>query len=79
VSEFLEFVIRQLVEFPDEVLITQGVDGEVVFFKVEVRKSDIGRVIGKNGHTIHAIRNIMDAAASRHNQRVAVDVVEEPE
>ncbi len=78
-SEFIEFVIRQLVEFPDEVLVTQGVDGKIVWFKIDVRKSDIGRVIGKNGHTIHAIRNILEAAASRHGQRVVVEVNEEPE
>ena len=49
---FLEFVIRQLVEAPEEVLVTKIEQGRKLVFKVEMRKSDVGKVIGRNGHTI---------------------------
>src|SRR5580698_7807939 len=69
VEEFLEFVIRQLIEFPDEMVLTRLENPRKVIFKVQLRQSDIGRVIGKHGQTINAIRNLLSAAASRHGQR----------
>ncbi|MBV9129914.1 MAG: KH domain-containing protein, partial [Verrucomicrobia bacterium] len=56
---FLEFVIRQLVEAPEEVVVTKIEKGRKLIFKVEMRKSDVGKVIGRNGHTITAVRNIL--------------------
>ncbi len=53
-KEFLEFVIRQLVEFPDEVMISEIPSGKMTIFKLQLRQSDVGRIIGRNGQTIHA-------------------------
>ena len=73
---FLEFVIRQLVEAPEEVLVTKVEQGRKLVFKVEMRKSDVGRVIGRNGHTITAVRNLLSAAAQRSGQQVFLQIVE---
>ena len=78
VEEFLEFVIRQLIEFPDEMVLTRLENPRKVIFKVQLRQSDIGRVIGKHGQTINAIRNLLSAAASRHGQRALLQIDEEP-
>ena len=59
---FLEFVITRLVEAPEEVLVTKVEQGRKLIFKVEMRKSDVGKVIGRNGHTITAVRNLLNAA-----------------
>jgi len=48
-----------------------------VTFRLQLRQSDIGKVIGKHGHTIDAIRNLLSAAATRHGQRVTLQIVEE--
>jgi predicted RNA-binding protein YlqC (UPF0109 family) len=76
VESFLEFVIRQLVEAPDEVLVTKVEQGRKLIFKVEMRKSDVGRVIGRNGHTITAMRNLLTAAAARTGHQVFLQIVE---
>ena len=73
---FLEFVIRQLVEAPEEVLVTKVEQGRKLIFKVEMRKSDVGKVIGRNGHTITAVRNLLNAAALRSGQQVLLQIVE---
>ena len=73
---FLEFVIKQLVEAPEEVLVTKVEQGPKLIFKVEMRKTDVGKVIGRNGHTITAVRNLLNAAASRTRQQVFLQIVE---
>ena len=76
-EEFVEFVIRSLVEFPDEMVITKIESPQKVVFQIQLRQSDIGFVIGKQGHTIEAIRNLVNAAASRHGQTVVLQILEE--
>lgn len=76
VKEFLEFIIRQLVEFPDEVLLWEIPSGRMTVFKLQMRQSDVGRIIGRNGQTIQAIRALLASAASRHEQRATLEIVE---
>jgi len=75
-KEFLEFVIRQLVEFPDEAMISEIPSGKMTIFKLQLRQSDVGRIIGRNGQTIHAIRALLASSAARHGQRASVEIVE---
>lgn len=75
-KEFLEFVLRQLVEFPDEVIVTEVTTGKTVSFRLAMRQSDVGKVIGRNGQTIHALRAVLSSAASRHNQRATLEIIE---
>jgi predicted RNA-binding protein YlqC (UPF0109 family) len=76
VKQFLEFVIRQLVEFPDEMMLSEIPSGKMTIFKVQLRQSDIGRVIGRNGQTIQAIRALLASSAARHGQRATLEIVE---
>src|SRR3712207_7014880 len=48
---FRSFVIRQLVEFPDEVVLSEAVSGRTHVFRLAMRQTDVGRVIGRNGQT----------------------------
>ncbi len=73
---FLEFVIRQLVDAPEEVVITRLEQGPKLVFRIEMRQADVGKVIGRNGHTITALRNLLGAAAERTGQQVALQIVE---
>jgi uncharacterized protein len=77
VDEFLEYVIKQLIEFPDEMVLTRHDAPRKVAFHLRLRQSDVGKVIGKHGHTIAAIRSLLNAAASRHNQRATLEIVED--
>jgi predicted RNA-binding protein YlqC (UPF0109 family) len=76
VKEFLEFVIRHLVEYPDEMMLSEIPSGKTTIFKLQLRQSDVGRVIGRNGQTIHAIRAVLTSSAARHSQRATLEIVE---
>lgn len=74
--EFLEFVLRQLIEFPDDVVLTEIPSGRTVLFKLQLRRGDVGRVIGRSGQTIHAIRALLASSAARHGQRALLEIIE---
>lgn len=73
---FLEFVIRYLVEFPDEVLISEIPHGNTTVFRLAMRQTDVGRIIGRNGQTIQAIRALLASSADRHGQRATLEIAE---
>jgi predicted RNA-binding protein YlqC (UPF0109 family) len=75
-KEFLEFVLQRLVDNPGEVVVEESGNAASVTYHVSVHADDIGKVIGRNGKTIGAIRGLMMAAAAKNNQRVAVEVLE---
>jgi predicted RNA-binding protein YlqC (UPF0109 family) len=75
-KEFLEFVIRQLTEFPDEMMLSEISNGKTTVFRLQMRQSDIGRIIGRNGQTVQSIRELLRSAAARHDQRATLEIVE---
>ena len=75
-KEFLEFIIRQLIEFPDEAMISEIPSGKLTIFKVQLRQTDVGRIIGRNGQTIQAIRALLASSAARHGQKATLEIVE---
>jgi uncharacterized protein len=76
VEEFLRYVIGELAEFPDEVIITKTETPNAVTFHVAMRKSDLGRIIGKGGHTIQALRSLLGAAAQKRGVRASLEILE---
>jgi hypothetical protein len=76
VRQFLEFIIRHLVEFPEEVMISEVANERLTAFRLQMRQSDVGRIIGRNGQTIRSIRALLASAAARHDQRVTLDIIE---
>ena len=74
--QFLEFVLRQLLEFPDEVIISEIPRGRLTNFRLQMRQSDVGRVIGRNGQTIRSLRALLSSAAARHGQRATLEILE---
>ncbi len=75
-EEFLRFVIGKLVEFPDEVVLTRTESSDRVIFHLATRKSDIPRIIGKGGHTIQAIRTLLNAAAHKRGLKASLEILE---
>jgi len=72
--EFLEYVISQLIDHPEEAAIAHHFERGKHFFRVTLNEEDVGRVIGKSGSTISAIRSLLDAAASNNRERVSLNV-----
>ncbi len=78
-QEFLDFVLRHLIDYPDEMGLTRHDGNKRTTFYLRVRQSDVGKVIGKHGQTIIAIRNLLSAAAARHGERAQLEIVEDPQ
>jgi predicted RNA-binding protein YlqC (UPF0109 family) len=77
VKDLVEYLTRALVDRPDDVAVEEfEEDDGTIVFELTVAEDDIGKVIGRNGRTVNALRTVIRAAAVRHNRRVLVDVVD---
>lgn len=77
-EELVGFVVRNIVADPDEVNVTsRRSSGGVVNVSIRVASEDMGRLIGKRGVTINAIRLIAKAAAVKPGEKVDVDILED--
>ena len=74
---FLEFVIRGLVDRPDAVSVTTVDQSGLQVYELRLHPMDIGKIIGKQGNTIHAIRSLMQVGATRKGIRCKLDIVED--
>lgn len=75
-KDLVEYVVKSLVEAPDEVSIEELEDGGETVLEITVAGPDMGRVIGKSGRVINAIRTLAQVAAAKQGTRVAVELVE---
>jgi hypothetical protein len=66
-----------LVNNPDVVEVDETASEDGSLLKLKVAKEDLGRIIGKQGRTAKSIRTLLNAAASRSNRRVVLEIVEE--
>ena len=76
-QEFLDFVLRHLIAYPDEMVLLKHEENRKAVFRLKLRQSDVGKVIGKHGHTIIAIRNLLAAGAARHGEKAMLEIVED--
>jgi len=73
-KDALMYIIGSLVETPQAVKVGVAEDGDIVRFKLELASSDRGKVIGKEGRVVKAIRTILQTAAARQNKKVYLDI-----
>ena len=76
-GSLVEVIAKALVTKPDEVVVTEEKDGDTIVVKLRVADDDIGKIIGKSGRIVKAIRTVVRAAAIKQNLRVSVEIVEE--
>jgi hypothetical protein len=77
-QEFLEYLVKSLVDHPDDVKIERTVDERGVFLKLHVNAADMGQVVGRKGATAIAIRSLLKIVGIKNNARVNFKI-EEPE
>ncbi len=74
-KDLVEAIIREIVDYPDEVQVRE-VKGEMTtILELRVAPSDMGKVIGKEGRTAKAIRTILNATGMRANRRIEFEIV----
>jgi predicted RNA-binding protein YlqC (UPF0109 family) len=79
VRTLVEQVVKMLVDEPSEVFVDENRRGGTLEIDVEVAQKDIGKIIGKQGRTIRALRTLADAAAGKQNLRCSLELIEEDE
>ncbi|MBQ8278396.1 MAG: KH domain-containing protein [Roseburia sp.] len=73
--ELVEVIAKSLVDYPDEVVVTQNETEKAIVIELRVAQSDMGKVIGKQGHIAKAIRAVVKAAASKVEKKVIVEIM----
>ena len=76
-QDFLEYVVRGLVERPDSVVVESSDRDGLTIYQLRLHPSDMGKVIGKQGNTINAIRALLQVGSAKQGTRSALEVVED--
>jgi hypothetical protein len=71
----VEYIVKALVDDPDQIMIAERTGRNTTIIELAVAKEDIGKVIGKEGRTINAIRTILNAAGASQKKRVVLEVM----
>lgn len=74
-KELVEYITKSLVEYPDQVVVTEVRDRSTTVLEVTVAESDKGRVIGREGRVVNAVRTLVQVRASKTGRRVSVEIV----
>jgi predicted RNA-binding protein YlqC (UPF0109 family) len=74
-KELLETIAKALVDYPDEVSVSEVEGEKSMILELRVSKEDMGKVIGKQGRIAKAIRIVVKAAAVKDNKRVVVEII----
>lgn len=74
---FIEYVVKALVDFPDEVDVREVAGDRMIVFELRLNKSDIGKVIGKQGRTIQSLRTLVNSASAKQGKRSVIEIIEE--
>jgi uncharacterized protein len=74
---FLEYVVKGLVRNPDRVTITPIENNGATIFELRLDPADVGRVIGREGVTINAIRSLLTAGSARRGLRCSLEIIED--
>ncbi len=75
-KELVEYIAKALVDNPDEVAVTELETEVTSVIALKVAKSDLGKVIGKQGRTARALRTILSVASAKAKKRAVLEIVE---
>ncbi len=74
---FLEYIVKGLVKNPEEVTISPVERSGMTIYELRMNPADVGRVIGRQGMTINAIRSLLTAGSARKGMRCSLEIIEE--
>ncbi len=76
-QEFVEYVVKGLVQHPDVASVTPVVRNAVTVYELRLHPSDVGKIIGRQGVTINAIRSLLLAGSAKKGLRCSLEIVED--
>jgi uncharacterized protein len=74
---FLDFVVKGLVNHPEAVTVTPVEKNGLTVYELRLHQEDVGKIIGKQGMTINAIRSLLLAGSAKKGLRCTIEIVEE--
>ena len=74
---FLEYVVKNLVDRPDAVTITPIQENNLTIYELRVHPTDMGKIIGRQGATVQAIRALLLVGSAKQGLRTSLEVIEE--
>ena len=75
-KDLIEVIAKALVDYPEEVAVTETENDKAIVLELRVAQTDMGKVIGKQGRIAKAIRAVVKAAAAKSDKKVIVDIVQ---
>jgi len=76
-QEFLEYVVKGLVQHPDAVSVTPVQRENATVYELRLDPTDVGKIIGRQGVTINAIRSLLQAGSAKKGVRCSVEIIED--
>jgi len=73
--DLVEYIVKGLVDNPDQVVLNENKGEQMDIIEINVAEGDAGKVIGKEGRTINAIRTLVKAAAAKQDRRISVELM----
>lgn len=77
-KELIEYIVKSLVDYPDDVIVREVTGEKVVIIELSVTDEDLGKIIGRYGRTLKAIRTLLYTAGLKANKKVILELIEEP-
>lgn len=75
--ELVETMARALVDYPDQVRISEIAGGHTLVIELRPAKEDFGKIIGKQGRNVQAMRTILNAASKKLKKRVILEIIDQ--
>ena len=73
-KDLVEVIAKELVDYPEKVLVVEKEDDNIVTLELTVAQEDMGKIIGKQGRIAKAIRTIVKSAGSHKNKKIVVEI-----
>lgn len=74
-KNLVEMIVKALVDYPEEVQVTETSGESIMILEISVSSDDVGKVIGKEGRIANAIRTVVKAAAAKSDKKVTVEIL----
>lgn len=78
-KDLIEYIAKSLVDYPERVVVHEVTGETVVIIKLKVADEDLGKIIGRQGRTLKAIRSVLYTAGVHANRKVILELIEPPD